>query len=99
MHFVTETPRFNETLARQIAELNKKEQRRKEVMGKLRESVHNALDYDIPLTGYVLVDAVHYVKMLMGGTIPEVPLRREDRVFPEMPSKTLRDYIISSYMY
>lgn len=78
---------IDEILANQVALQAEKDRKREEAMKKLRGAVHRAVEFNVTLTAAVLADALHFIKMLLGGEIPEYTLRRTDRVFPEMPSK------------
>lgn len=49
------------------------------------------MNFDIPLTLSVLADVMEHMTKLIGGVVPLVEVRSDDRVYPEAPSNDFRD--------
>lgn len=78
-------------ITRQIAEAANREKLRKTLFTNLRLNVRECVNFDIPLTLSVLADVMEHMTKLIGGVVPLVEVRSDDRVYPEAPSNDFRD--------
>lgn len=78
-------------VTRQISEAANREKLRRTLFSNLRLCARECLNFDIPLTLAVLADVTEHMTKLIGGVVPLVDLRPDDRIYPEAPSNDFRD--------